>query len=92
MYSNQTVSVFPTRNQIPIDSAVTIDTNNTYDLSVILQKDAAFLTQDSASIAFTMSCTTVNGDKTEAASFKNVDFLYNSRGETLFAIAHFKKA
>jgi predicted phage tail protein len=49
---------------IPIDSAVTIDANNTYDLSVILQKDAAFLTQSSASIAFTASGTTTNTDKT----------------------------
>jgi predicted phage tail protein len=52
---------------IPLDSAVTIDTNNTYELSVILQKDAAFLTQDSASIAFTdATCDTTTSDKTVA--------------------------
>ena len=44
--------------------AVTIDANNTYDLSVILQKDAAFLTQNSASIVFSQSCNTTSGDKT----------------------------
>ena len=60
------ISSTGTRNAttIPLDSAVTIDADNTYDLSVILQRDAAFLAEDSASVAFAMSCTTVNTDKT----------------------------
>ena len=39
--------------RIPLDSPVTIDANNDYELSVIIQKPAAFLAQDSA---------TINGD------------------------------
>jgi hypothetical protein len=64
VYSNQTVSVFPTRNKIPVDSAITIDTNNTYELSIIFQGDAAFLAEDSADISFTDSTCDITGSST----------------------------
>lgn len=40
---------------IPLDSSITIDAANTYEISVIIQKPCAFLAQDSASISFDKS-------------------------------------
>ena len=59
-----------TRNttNVPIDKAVTIDASRTYEFSTIIQEDAAFLAQDSATITFTQDCTFASGSKTITAT------------------------
>lgn len=55
-----------TRNTktVPIDSGITIDTNNTYELSIIFQGDAAFLAEDSVDISFTDATCDITGSST----------------------------
>ena len=49
---------------IPIDSPITIDAGRIYEFSTIIQEDAAFLAQESATISFTEQCTFDSGSTT----------------------------